>query len=71
METDEKRGPGRPKTEKMFSVKLTKGYWPERRNSQSIDGGKVLAGEIIDLPAEEAKKVVEDLRAGELTSRDW
>lgn len=70
METEVKRGPGRPKSEKMFSVKLTKGYWPEGRDDWTKEG-KAEVGEIIDLPAEEAKKVVEDLRAGELTSRDW
>lgn len=70
MEDEVKRGPGRPKAEKMFSVKLHKGYWPEGRNDWTIEG-KAKAGEIIDLPADEARKVVEDLRAGELTSREW
>jgi hypothetical protein len=71
MQNDEKRGPGRPKSEKTFSVKLHKGYWPAGRDDQSIVGGKVEAGEVIDLPADEAKRVVEELRAGELTSREW
>lgn len=46
-----KRGPGRPRKERL-PVKLIKGYWPKE------GGGKALAGSEIDLPADEARAVV-------------
>lgn len=71
METEEKRGPGRPKADKLITVKLHKGYWPEGRNEITTVKGKVNADEIVDLPADEAKRVCHELKIGEVVDRSW
>lgn len=51
--SEEKRGPGRPPKPRTLPVKLIKGYWPASKP------GKCLAGDEIELPADEARAAVE------------
>lgn len=59
----EKRGPGRPR--KRLPVRIVKGHWPAspyRRIApgpeEEITGGKALRGWIVELDADEARRVV-------------
>lgn len=73
MMEEEKRGPGRPpKSEtspKMRTVRLLKGYWPHGNPDTSILAKKN-AGEVLDLPDDEARALVES-KLAELATREW
>ena len=52
MEDETKRGPGRPAKPASMPVAILRGYFP-------ADGGKkVLPGTVINLPIDEAKRII-------------
>lgn len=62
METEEKRGPGRPSAPKTYKVRLLRNYFVKA-------GTKMKKGEIVELSKDEAQRLLTEFAAEKVDAR--